>query len=1084
MTRRQIPNSKAQSPNWAIGHWSLVILLLCGVAIAPLLRSESPCTHDGAFHYFRVAAMRHALQDGILFTRYLPDLAFGYGYPFFNYRAALSYYLALAFHLTGLALPVALNLVYVLSIVGSGLTAYLLARDLFGPRAGVVAAIAYAYAPYQFLDALLRANMPETVALLLLPLVLWAFRRLALTGHRRWFLVSVGSLATLLLTHNISSLLLAPLLLAYLTMLWLVYRREGHWIAAGGAFALAFGLTAFFWGPALLEQDYVQLHMSRVTRNNDFHYNFLSLAEIFAPPAPMDTSLMNPPMRVHLGLAQAVLGGTGLVVGLIRWRDRERRATLIFLALATVAMLWMSTQASLWLWEHVPLLPFVQFPWRLVGRAILPVALLAGALASDLPASTHHVSRITFHVSRFTFHASRFTHHVLHVASCAIIALLILAAFPYTYPPHGYCHNDPYPTINDVFAYEHDSTLVGVDPEGSYFPIWVKHRPEGSPLEGQYAAGGVVTRFDETALPTGDSVVEADYGPNRARVVVEAPTPFRARYLAFYFPGWRVTVDGNPVSIAPTEPEGLISFDVPTGRHTVAVRFSSTPIRTALTALSLLSLTGLFVLALRYPSLRSPMSEARGPRPKAQGWSLVIGHWSFVIWHLSFAILLAFKLAVVDRTDTIFRRPTLQPDGTLPGVAHRLGRVYADGLTLIGYDQEHTAMDTDGTLRLDLYWTAHARPTARYQTVVHLIGDDGLRWSLPDTFRPRGYADYPPTTTWGSGRYALDSHEIEPLPGTPPGTYDVVLTVFDRDTLAPLSVLNEQGQPAAPALTLGRVALTAPRRLTDPGVLGIRHRLDIPLGPLTLLGADFDRAEASPGDPILFTAFWHADEQPVEDLAIHLALLAPDGSPAAAYDLPPTASWYPTSAWQPGDVWRGQHILHLPAHLDSGDYTWHLRLSDTPMHPISRLSITAPDRTFTPPPVQHTLDITIGDLATLTGFDLGAETVRSGEALTVTLIWRAEDVGSTSHHVFLHLLDPEGRLIAQSDGVPADWGRPTTGWLPGEYVTDTRTLTIPPDTPGGEYILLAGLYVPGGERLAASDGTDAVRLTTVAVCAQ
>ncbi len=283
---------KSLISNLKLGHCSLfhcslfIVLTLSLVAVAPLLRADFPCTHDGSLHYFRVTAMRHALQDGIFFTRYLPDLAFGYGYPFFNYRAALSYYLALALHLTGLTLPVALNGVYILSILGSALTAYLLARDLFGPHAGIVAAVAYAYAPYQFLDALLRGNAPESVALPLFPLILWAFRRLALTGQRRWFLTSVGSLVALLMTHNISSLLFSPLLLAYLIVLWLVYRREGHWIAVGGALALAFGLTAFFWGPALLERDYVQLHMSHVTRNNDFHYNFLGLGELVQDGEP------------------------------------------------------------------------------------------------------------------------------------------------------------------------------------------------------------------------------------------------------------------------------------------------------------------------------------------------------------------------------------------------------------------------------------------------------------------------------------------------------------------------------------------------------------------------------------------------------------------------------------------------------------------------------------------------------------------------------------------------------------------------------------------------------------------------------
>ena len=1079
---RHSPFAIRYSP-FATCYLLFAICLLCAVAVVPLLRSESPCTHDGALHYFRVVAMRHALQNGILFTRYLPDLAFGYGYPFFNYREPFPYYLALALYLTGLALPVTLNLVYVLSIIGSAITAYLLARDLFGPEAGLVAAVAYAYAPYPFLDALLRANMPESVALPLLPLILWAFRRLALTGRRRWFLVSVGSLATLYLTHNISSLLFVPFLIAYLAVLWLAYRQEGHWAAVGGALVLAFGLTAFFWGPALLEQGYAQLHMSRVTRNNDFHYNFIPLAEIFAPPTPVDTSLMNPPMRIHLGLAQAILGGIGLVLGLIRWRDRERRATLLFFALAAVVMIWMSTRTSLWLWEYVPLLAFVQFPWRLVGRAALPIAILASTIAPQ--------------ATRITNYELRITNYVFHITHYAVIGLLILSAFPSTFPPHGYCPSAAYPTIGDVFTYEHRSKLVGVDPEGSYFPVWVKRRPEGSPLEEQYATGGPVARFDETALPAGASVIEAKYGPNRARVIVEARAPFRARYLAFYFPGWQATVDDKPVPVTPTDPDGLISFDVPAGRHTVTVRFGETPLRLAADVLSLLSLIALTAsqIANRKSQIGKSANRQVGKSANRK-LQIAIRHSPFAIRHSLFAIrhslfailLLTFKLAIVDRTDTIFRRPTLRPDGALPGVEHRLNQSYADGLTLIGYDQKRTAIPADGALRLDLYWTARERPAARYQTAIHLIGLDGLRWSLPGFFRPRGYADYPPTTTWSPDRYALDSHEVEPLPGTPPGTYDVVLTVFDRNTLAPLSVLNEQGQPAAPTLTLGQITLTTPRHPASLDALDIYHRLDIPLGPLTLLGADFDRSEAAPGDPVLVTTFWHTDQQPTEDLTVHLALLAADGSPAAGYDLPPTIHWYPTSAWRPGDVWRGQSILHLPANLDSGNYAWQLTIL-----PVSAstqltapLTVTAPDRVFASLPVDVETDTRLGGVATLVGASVQPETgnLEPGTPFTVTLVWRAEQETRTSYHVFLHLLGSDGALVAQSDGIPADWARPTTGWLPGEYVTDVHVLTLPGDVPAGNYTLFAGLYVPGGGRLTASDGSDAVTLTTIGVRAQ
>jgi hypothetical protein len=1035
----------------------LTICLLCAVAIIPLLRADSPCTHDGGLHYYRVVAMRHALQNGLPFTRYLPDLAFGYGHPFFNYRAATSYYLTLVLYLTGLALPLALNLVYALSIVGSAVTAYLLACDLFGPQAGIVAAIAYAYAPYQFLDALVRGNAPESVALTLLPLVLWAFRRLALSGNRRWFLASTISLTTLCLTHNISSLIFTPFLVTYLFVLWLVYRREGHWIAVGGALVLALGLTVFFLGPALLEQGYVQLHMSRNNRNNDFHYNFLSLAEILAPPAAVDTSLMNPPMRFDLGLVQVILAGIGVVIGLAQRRDREQRATLAFLALAAITMIWMSTNASVWLWERLPLLPFVQFPWRFIGRAILPIAMLAGAAVAPAIYDTSHASRFTSY------------------ASIILVALLILTALPHTYPPHGYCSNDPHPTINDLYAYERRFKLVGVDPTGSYFPTWVERKPKGSPLEEQYTGGGPVARFDEATLPDGASVVEADYGPNRARVVIETPTAFRARYLAFYFPGWRVAVDGEPVPTVLDNPEGLLSFDVPAGRHTIAVRFGSTPARTAFTIVSAISLAVLLVLAFRYPSalsLRSPLQSS-----KPQRSSLVVPHSSFVI--VAF-LLLALKLIIVDRVDTPFRHPTLEFDSTLPSVDHSLNQSYADGLALIGYDQSHTSLPGDGILRLDLYWTAYAQPAARYQTVVHLVGPDGLRWSQPDSFRPHGYASHPHTTAWSPDRYALDSHEIEPLPGTPPGEYDIVLTAFDRDTLVPLSVLNEQGQPAAPELALGQVALTRPRR---PMELPTDDRLDLPLGDLTLLTATFDRVQATPGDSVFLTTFWQAVEQPTENLAFHLALLAPNGSLASEYDLLPTASWHPTSAWQPGDIWRGQHLLRLPATLDSGDYSWCLSLSKMIQcaNLPTALHITAPPRTFTPPPFQHPVDITLGEIATLAGFDLSTAIAQPEDALTATLIWRAEETPTTSYRVFVHLLDSAGRLIAQSDAVPADWTRPTTGWLPGEYIADTHTLTIPPGTPAGEHTLSAGLYVPGGERLTTPDGSDAIPLTTLSV---
>ena len=144
----------------------LVITVLGLPLVTPLLRLTAvPCTHDGHLHYHRVAAMRYAWQNGLYFTRWLPDLAFGYGYPFFVYREPTPLYAVLFPHLAGLPLPAASNLFYALCILGAGYFMFLWVRDILGTTAAFVAAFAYMSAPYMLIDSLIRGNSPESLAL-------------------------------------------------------------------------------------------------------------------------------------------------------------------------------------------------------------------------------------------------------------------------------------------------------------------------------------------------------------------------------------------------------------------------------------------------------------------------------------------------------------------------------------------------------------------------------------------------------------------------------------------------------------------------------------------------------------------------------------------------------------------------------------------------------------------------------------------------------------------------------------------------------------------------------------------------------
>jgi uncharacterized membrane protein len=111
---------------------------------------------------------------------------------------------------------------------------------------------------------------------------------------------------------------------------------------------------------------------------------------------------------------------------------------------------------------------------------------------------------------------------------------------------------------------------------------------------------------------------------------------------------------------------------------------------------------------------------------------------------------------------------------------------------------------------------------------------------------------------------------------------------------------------------------------------------------------------------------------------------------------------------------------------------------------------------------------TWGDVLTLTGYSLTPATedgpfqrttAAPGEAtLRVALLWRVERTMTENYTVFVHLLDAEGRLLAQHDSWPADAYRPTSVLGAGSHVRDVHTLTGPAVTASDGLSLRIGLY--------------------------
>ncbi|MCB8965479.1 MAG: hypothetical protein H6660_01165 [Ardenticatenaceae bacterium] len=1050
-------------PFWLVTLWGLPL-------ITPLLRwTAVPCTHDGHLHYHRVAAMRYAWENGLYFTRWLPDLAFGYGYPFFVYREPMPLYAVFFPHLLGLPLPAATNLFYALTILACGWFMFLWVRDVLDERAALVAAVAYMTAPYILIDALIRGNSPESLALPLFPLLLWSSRRWLLANIRNPqtasptayqsplthsatlpFLLSTFGLAFLSLSHNISSFIFVPTLLVYLAALAWLYKLP--WRVAllrlGLIFGLGLGMTIFYTGGALLEMDQVTLQQSTTTRNNDFHYNFTSLAEIFAPVTAEDPQLLNPPLPFRLGWVVTALAAVGVVTFLWRQtrttdrrlpRMREQAGHVWLMLAGTAVYLLLSLPLSLPVWENVPLVDFLQFPWRLVGRAALPLAFLAAVPFTQRREEKREERREEKREERKgekgTLYAVRDT--LLPFALFAALTLLTLETIPNLYP--NYCTEKATPTINDVHEYEHVTGLVGVDPEGSYFPRTVAQRPASSPLEADYQAGQTPRRFDETVLPVGATVAAVEYGRLTATIHLTTPTPFTARYLSFAFPGWTATIDGESVPITPSDPEGLITLPVPAGTHTLIIRWRSTPLRTALLSISALAMLGTVIVAVlirrkAYSNSSAPLAAYRLPLPNYR-FLLILA-----------LALLAAKLLLLDRIETPLRR-TAVPDVTYPLV------LQGGELRLEGYNLSQERVPAGATFDIDMAWTAVSPPQIEYQTNVWLVGADGLTWSAKGTERPRLYEDVPATRLWQTGQWAWDSREVQVFTGTPPGTYDIVLTLFDKATLQPLTLTDAAGAVLGPTAVLGQITITQP---DTPPEFTPQYPLTAALPDLglTLLGYNQDRDAAAPGESVLLTLFWQRDARSAAS-EFTVDLRNEEGTPMYTWDVGFSPS--ELTDWQPGERRRGQYLLHIPAAMDSGRYQ--LVLSGETR--LGVLQLNAPQRIYTPVDVETAVSTpfiltTANDqLATLVGYTLSA----NQSTLSITLVWQANAEFPANYSVFVHLVDAEGQLLTQSDGQPANWTRPTTGWAAGEYIIDTHQLTLP-DTLPANLSLHIGLYDP------------------------
>jgi len=402
-------------------------------------------------------------------------------------------------------------------------------------------------------------------------------------------------------------------------------------------------------------------------------------------------------------------------------------------------------------------------------------------------------------------------------------------------------------------------------------------------------------------------------------------------------------------------------------------------------------------------------------------------------------------------------------------VEHPVGPLLVgDDLTVLRWARIGDAVTAGETLHIQVTWGVRRRPDRDLGMWAQVIDERGTLYGRYD-HQPRDEA-YRPARDWQPGTVITTGHAIPVDTRTPPGPHLVEVAVYELSSLATLPVSSDRGSPIGVSIALGPVVISPGREFSE------RRAEDIPLGEGVAL-----RCATTFGDSVADGMLLSLD---VDWLALapsprgvtRLRLVGEDGA-AALERTYPLGGARPAHLWDHGELVRERLSLRVPAGTPAGRYRVLIAVpSSEKAQPSSEIAVgtvrvSTIDRVFGSIPVSRHSNAHWLDGIDLYGF--GVERIATGVLLR--LVWTARGVPESPYKVFVHALDARGAILAQHDGVPDAWRRPTDSWAAGEFIVDEHPIS------GVDaariHTLRVGLYdAISGTRLRTIEGADSVDL--------
>ena len=592
-----------------------LILLAASVAVVPQMVRGTSCGHDFDFHLVSWLDAVHSWRNGILYPHWSPSSNFGAGEPRFVFYPPLTWMLgaALGLCMRWSAIPGSLTF---LLLAATGLATRKLAREALrdsnsGDGAATLAGCAALFSGYALFTAYERSAFGELTGGFWIPLALLYILRDRNRSAGFWPRTLDGAAVPLALVVAGAWLSNAPVgvMVCYLSAAValaaaLLRKSWAPVVRTAIAVALGMGLAALYVLPAAWEQRWVDIRQA-----TDDPGEMIQNSWLFARHA-------NPLLELHdvellrvslIAVTMLAVALAGLLVAWLRGRlsTGSARKTAnpatnglqplsspvqtkplprrwwIPLALMAPAVVFLQLPLSLPVWNLLPKLRFLQFPWRWLVALEAPMA-------------------IFFALAVWPARRGR---RMAVAAVCAAAFLAATAAEGLLF----YQHCDEDDAVLPMFV----NYLAGAGFEGTdeYAPPGADNSlvPTGLPaacLVGDPAtvlgqgAEGTVPAWDPAQKSCAATFPAAEAGPEHLRIAATTAQPGYLVLRLRSYPAWRVTVNGQPAASLPWRDDGLMAVPVPRGSVDLSVDWTTTPDVLAGRWLSLLAVLLLTALCL------------------------------------------------------------------------------------------------------------------------------------------------------------------------------------------------------------------------------------------------------------------------------------------------------------------------------------------------------------------------------------------------------------------------------------------------------------------------------------------------------